>query len=61
MIANHPIKGHNYLYHIRGDRSRTHYTVDSMMGWRCNNEWGLDNCFKFVLVDYRLIKPYYIL
>ena len=21
MIANHPIKGHNYSYHIRGDRS----------------------------------------
>ena len=21
MIANHPILGHNYSYHIRGDRS----------------------------------------
>ena len=21
MIANHPISGHNYSYHIRGDRS----------------------------------------
>ena len=21
MIANHTIKGHNYSYHIRGDRS----------------------------------------
>ena len=25
MIANQPIKGHNYSYHIRGDRSPLRY------------------------------------
>ena len=33
MIANHPIYGHNYSYHIRGDRSPLNENEYLDAGW----------------------------
>ena len=53
MIANHPILGHNYSYHIRGDRSpltyaHIHSLCDGVHTCDIVNEW---------LCSYREVKP----
>ena len=57
MIANHPLWGHNYSYHIRGDRSPL---TSERPTWLCDpwNEISFEDLFCYK-ISFKLYTKYY--
>ena len=59
MIANHPIKGHNYSYHIRGDRSPlTTGLGPPMCRHKVVHETPHDNNHDVIFSGEHIIRPF---
>ena len=54
MIANHPIYGHNYSYHIRGDRSPLMSPIYLSKHEYIRNRLGLKNQVFFITKKWKL-------